>query len=124
MFKENIVDQNRHRQSHQTNLIADPGNLGAIPVNQGSGVVPVTTAAAETRTLAIPKFLGQRLEIICDVYVGDATITVASAINQTGNNTITLGAAAGFIVLVASQLAGVLVWRVAANDGAPCSTVM
>jgi len=124
MFKENIVDQNRHRQSHQTNLIADPGNLGAIPVNQGSGVVPVTTAAAETRTLAIPKFLGQRLEIICDVYaVGDAVITVASAINQAGNNAITLGAAADFIVLVASQLAGVLVWRVAANDGAALSTV-
>lgn len=105
------------------NAISDPGDGVAIPVT-ASGSVAITTAAAETNTMAIPTFVGQQIALIVDVYaVGDRVVTVASAINQTGNNTITLGAAADMIVLTAMQVAGVLVWRVTANDGAALSTV-
>ncbi len=100
--------------------IADPGNAGAISVKE-SGVCALTSAGAETRTLAIPSFIGQRIALICDVYVGAIVITAASAINQTGNTIMTFGAAADAIVLTAMQLAGVLVWRVTANDGVALS---
>lgn len=109
--------------SGMANAISDPGDGNAIPVT-ASGVVAITTAAAETNTMAIPTFVGQQIALIVDVYaVGDRVVTVASAINQTGNNTITLGVAADMIVLTAMQVAGVLVWRVTANDGAALSTV-
>ncbi len=103
--------------------IADPGDAAAIPVT-ASGIVKITTAAAETNTLAIPTFEGQLLALMCEVYaVGDRVVTVASAVNQTGNNTITLGAAQDFIVLIAVAIGATLYWRVYSNDGAGLSTV-
>lgn len=105
-----------------TASIADPGDAGAIPVIR-SGVCPITTAGAETRTLAIPGFIGQRISLICDVYVGDAVVTVAAAFNQTGNNTITLNTAGDFVELEGVQVGGALVWRLVVNDGAALSTV-
>src|SRR3990167_2984764 len=63
----------------------------AIPVTH-SGSFPVTTAAAETNTLADPTFLGQTITIFVDTYaVGDRVITAASRINQAANTIITLG---------------------------------
>lgn len=103
-----------------TAAIADPGDGNAIPVTR-SGVCPVTTAGAETRTLAIPTFIGQRIGIICDVYVGDGVVTVAAAINQAGNTIITLNTAGDFVELEGVQVAGALVWRVVVNDGAALS---
>lgn len=103
-------------------LIADPGDGNAIPVTR-SGQVAITTAGAETRTLAIPTLPGQRLTISMDVDVDDAVITVASAFNQTGNNTITLDTAGDTVELVGVQVAGALVWRVVVNDGASLTTV-
>lgn len=119
LVNQTIIQDN----SVLANAIADPGDGNAIPVT-ASGSIAITTAAAETNTMAIPTFVGQQISLIVDVYaVGDRVITVASAINQTGNNTITLGAAADMIVLTAMQVGGVLVWRVTANDGAALSTV-
>ena len=102
--------------------ITDPGDAGAIPVTK-SGSVAITTAGAETRTLAIPSFVGQRLDISADVYVGDAVITAAAAVNYTGNNTITLEAAGNAISLIGMQVGGALVWRVLQNDGCTLATV-
>lgn len=102
--------------------IADPGASGAIPVTK-SGSVAITTATAETRTLAIPALAGITLALSLDVDGGDCVITVAAAINQTGNNTITLGDAGDTVVLTAIQKAGALVWRVLVNDGCSLTTV-
>lgn len=109
--------------SVRPDVIADPGAAGAIPVDE-SGTCAITTAGAETRTLAIPTFAGQEIAISMDVDgPGDAVITVAQAINQAGNNTITLNDAGDFILLVGVTVGGALRWRVAANDGAVLSTV-
>jgi len=102
--------------------IADPGASGAIPVTK-SGTVALTTTAAQTRTLARPAIAGIELAISLDVDGGDAVITVAAAINQTGNNTITMGDAGDTIVLKAVQVAGALIWRVLVNDGCSLTTV-
>ncbi len=102
--------------------IADPGDAAAIPVTR-SASVPITTTGAETRTLAIPGLAGITISISMDVDGGDCVITVAAAINQTGNNTITMDDAGDTIVLTAVQVASALVWRVASNDGCTLSTV-
>lgn len=105
-----------------SNHIADPGDTGAIGVDK-SGVCPIVTAGAETRTLAIPSFIGQSVMLCLDTDGGDAVITVASAVNQTGNNTLTFADAGDEISLKAISVGGTLAWRVASNDGVALSTV-
>lgn len=105
-----------------THVIADPGNAGAIPVTK-SGSVMMTSAGAETRTLAIPTFKGQRLALVCDTYVGDIVLTVAAPANQAGNNTLTFGAARDCCVLLAITIGGALKWQLIANNGVALSTV-
>lgn len=100
--------------------IADPGSSGAIPVTQ-SGVCNMTSAGAESRSLAIPSFDGQRLILNCDVYVGAITVTCAQALNQTGNTIMTFGAVRDNCELVALRIAGALRWQVAYNDGVALS---
>jgi hypothetical protein len=100
--------------------IADPGNAGAISVKQ-SGVCALTSAGAETRTIAIPAFIGQKISLICDTYVGAIAITAAAAINQTGNTIMTFGAAADACTLTGMTVGGALVWRVTYNDGVALS---
>lgn len=97
----------------------------AIPVT-GNGNLALTIAdAAETNTLAVPTFAGQILAISADTVAGSGSraVTVASAINATGNNTITLDAAGEFIVLYGIKLGATFAWRVLATDGATLSTV-
>ena len=103
-------------------LIADPGDAGAIPVIRSGNCAITTGGAGETRTIAIPSAAGITLNISIDVDGGgDVAITVASAINQAGNTIATFADAGDILVLVAVQVAGALVWRVVANDGATLS---
>lgn len=103
-------------------LIDDPGDAGAIPVTKSFACF-ITTEGAETRTLAIPTFAGQRLVLSMAVDGGDCVITVASAINQTGNNTITMNDAGDYISLEGVKIGANLVWRVLGSDGVVLSTV-
>ena len=102
--------------------IADPGASGAIPVTS-NGVCNITSAGAETRTLAIPTFVGQLLTLCLDTDGGDCVVTVASAVNQTGNNTITLNDAGDSVTLVGRTVGGTRKWVLLSNDGAALSTV-
>lgn len=103
-----------------TDTITDPGNAGAIPVT-ANGVCPMTSAGAETRTLAIPTFIGQELGLIADTFVGNIVITSAQPINQAGNTIMTFGVVNDMIILKAFTIAGALRWRVASNDGVALS---
>lgn len=96
--------------------ITDPGNAGAIPITV-SGRVAIVTAGAETRTLAAPTTIGQRLLIYMKTDGGDAVITCATGINQAGNTTITLNDAGDCIELVAIENGANKRWRVVVNDG-------
>lgn len=98
-------------------VIADPGDAGALPV-AGSGVVGLVSADAETRTLADPSFAGQELTLAFKTDGGDVVVTAATAVNQTGNNTVTFADAGDAVVLQAVPLGDGLVWRVVVNDGA------
>lgn len=97
--------------------IADPGDGGAIPVTK-FGTVAITTAGAETRTLAIPTYAGQQLLLGLNVDGGDCVITSAQSINAAGNTTITLNDAGDFVKLEGITIGGALRWRVIENAGA------
>jgi predicted RecA/RadA family phage recombinase len=105
-----------------TGVIADPGDAGAIPI-AASGHVDLVTQAAETRTLAAPTDVGQLLLISLKTDGGDCVITCATTVNQTGNNTITLGDAGDAILLVAKANGANKRWSVVSNDGCALSTV-
>ena len=105
-----------------TNTIADPGAAGAIPVTD-SGHVDLVSAAAETRTLAAPTNVGQMLLVSLKTDGGNVTITCATTVNQTGNNTIVLGDAGDAILLVAKANGSDKRWSVVSNDGCALSTV-
>jgi len=113
----NSPQVNAPTSSAAGNAIADPGNAGAIPVG-ATGVCNITSAGAETRTLAIPAFIGQVLDLCMDTDGGDVVVTVASAFNQAGNTTITFNDAGDFVRLVGCTIGGTRGWRLAANDGA------
>jgi hypothetical protein len=103
------------------NVIADPGNGGAIPVT-GSGSCAMTTAAAETRTIAAPTFVGQQIMLFVDTYaVGDAVVTSAVAINVANNTIMTFGAASEALTLTGVTAGASLQWQVTHNDGVALS---
>lgn len=102
--------------------IADPGDGGAIPVNF-AGYVNLVTAGAETRTIAAPQFVGQELQLNFITDGGDCVITVATFVNQTGNNTLTFADAGDVLILRAKQSGANLRWTVLHNDGIALSTV-
>lgn len=101
-------------------LVADPGNGGAIAVTS-SGVCELTSVGAETRTLAIPTFVGQELTLHTDTYVGNIVITVASAFNVAANKIITMGAAKHATHLRGVTVGGTRAWALVAKDGASLS---
>lgn len=96
-----------------------------IPVT-GNGDLALTIAEAEeTNALAVPTFAGQEICISADTVAGSGsrTVTVASAVNVDGHNTILFDVAGGFIVLRGIKLGETFAWRVVAIDGATLSTV-
>ena len=95
----------------QPSIIADPGASGAIPV----------TAGSETRTIAIPQRVGQRISFGFKTDGGNCAITAASAVNQTGNTVMTFADAGDHLVLEAIENGAALAWRIVANDGAALS---
>ena len=104
-------------------LIPDPGDAGAIDVSR-SGYCELTTTAAQTRTLADPTFRGQVIDFVFISDGGDCVITAASAVNQTGNNTLTFSDIGEHIRLVGAYNAtDGWEWKVIANDGVALSTV-
>ncbi len=107
-----------------TTAIADPGDGEAIPVtNSGTCPIVTTEAGGETRTLAAPTYAGQVLVLAMKTDGGDCVITAAAAINQTGNNTITMADAGDILVLVGVEVGAAKVWRAVGNDGCALSTV-
>jgi len=103
--------------------VADPGDAGAIPVD-ACGVCPIVTdGGAETRTLDDPTFAGQVLTLAMKTDGGDAVITADSAVNQAGNNTITMDDPGDTVFLVGVEIGAALAWRVVVNDGCTLSTV-
>lgn len=98
--------------------IPDPGNGGAIDVTRSGYCLLETVGGAQTRTLAVPTFIGQRLLLICKTDGGDNVITVASAYDASAHTTITLDDVGDTCELVASMgAAGALKWNLSFTNG-------
>lgn len=100
--------------------LADPGGANAAIGVTRSATVDFTigSAGAETNTLAIPSFEGQRLLLNANtVGTGTRAVTSAQAINQTGNTVMTFAQARDAIGLAAIKVGGALRWTVVFNDG-------
>ena len=113
--------------------IPDPGDGGTIDIRE-SGVVNIVTLDAETRKLPEPLHVGQFILLNMKTDGGDGVVSVyesdlstASAINPTGNNTITFANAGEAILLIGVAVGTAYKWRAWAlkpeTDGPALSTV-
>jgi hypothetical protein len=98
--------------------IPDPGDGVAIPVSTGGSCALTVGAGVETRTLAIPAFIGQEMNMTLEVDGGGTiAVTVAAPFNVAGNTVITFGALAQYTHLKGVNSLGGLVWQLVVNDG-------
>jgi len=102
--------------------ITDPGDAGAIPITV-AGYCPLVTAGAETRTMAAPTYIGQRILLYMKTDGGNCVVTCATTVNETGNNTITFANTGEAFEAVAVEEGSNLRWRATLTDGATLSTV-
>lgn len=97
------------------NPIADPGDSGAINVDNSGVLGLVHTSGSETRTLANPTFLGQEIIVYfdedLDAYGGLIVIDAASNLGG-GDDKLTFDAVGQCVILYAVQIGGSLRWRV------------
>ena len=102
------------------NLMTDPGDGKYIYVNRQFGLLPLQSAAAETRILVAPDRPGVNVSIYCRYYVGAIVVTVYdSAGSVTG--TITFSGNTQWIEIQSVEVTpGVFVWHVVATYG--CTT--
>lgn len=113
-----LVTANDLAQKLLSNQIADPGPSGVIGPTT-SGHVQIVTAAAETRALLDPTFVGQLLLINMKTDGGDCVIVAATPIEAYGTGAIVLDTAGDAVLLVGSINGVALRWRVVENQGVP-----
>ncbi len=97
-------------------IIGDPGDGNAIAVE--TGTCPMTSATAETRTLAIPAFGGQEITLLMEAAVGELVLTVAGTggFNYAGNNTITFNSTGESVSLRSAYSGSAWRWQLVFND--------
>lgn len=108
--------------------VTDPGNAGAIVVQQGVAIqfLRLTSAAgSETRTLANPKGLEPGSKLFINYAVDGGTqvaVTVAAAINSSSNTVMTFADAGDYCELTVREVgADTYRWVITANDGVALS---
>jgi hypothetical protein len=95
--------------------IPDPGDAASIDATF-SGVCALTSAAAETRTLPIPTYIGQWITIILDTDGGDVTLTVTSGYDSGGTTTAIFSTAGQTMEFRGATVGGALRWRLVGNE--------
>ena len=98
-------------------LMNDPGASGTITVDRWGAMVPIVSATAEARTLAVPTKAGLLCTVLLDDDGGDVTLTVTSGYNQTGDTSITLDTAGDFVTFISVKIGANYRWRIVAQEG-------
>lgn len=98
-------------------LMDDPGDAGTITADRDFGVVPITTTAAETATLAQPSKAGLFITVVLDVDGGDLTLTVTGGYNADAATSITFGDAGDFVLFYSIRVGASFYWRVVSHEG-------
>lgn len=89
----------------------DPLDAGTITVDRTPCVCSLTSATAETRTLAIPTKLGAQVLLAMTADGGDITLTVTGGYNEDGNTTFVFSDPGQFVKFEAIDIGGTLTWR-------------
>jgi hypothetical protein len=97
--------------------LSDPGDGGALPVGYFGNCAMTALGGATSRSIAAPSFVGQILCLSVATTGGTITVTASSAINQVGNTVMAFNSPEDSITLIGASVAGLLCWRVLANDG-------
>lgn len=98
-------------------IIPDPGDAGTIDTSR-SGYCELTSAGAETRTLADPTYRGQIIDLVFVSDGGDITITSSSPVNQSGNTSLVTADIGDHLrVMGAYNATDGWEWKVVVNDG-------
>lgn len=95
---------------------ADPGNAGSIVVDRSPCVVRLTSAAAETRTLARPTKVGDEVRLHFYSDGGDITLTVTGNYDEGGTSTMTFTEVGQFAEFVAFWDGTNYFWRLRASS--------
>jgi len=97
--------------------VADPGNGKQIILPEHHhAVCALTSAGAETRTIAVPRFHGQRCTLSCETHAGNIVVNVAGDGNTQGHDEITFTAIGQAVDMVGVKRSGALRWRAAVAD--------
>lgn len=102
-------------------LMVDPGDTGTINMDRWGGVVPVVTAAAETRTLAQPTKAGLQCTVVLDVDVGDLTLTVTGGYNAAAQEDIVFDDAGDWATFASYKSGSSYLWGLVAQQGTDAS---
>jgi len=97
--------------------IPDPGDTNTIRANKQLGVAEITTAAAETRTLAQPTKEGMLCAVVLDTDGGDLTLTVTGGYNADGDTAIVYDDAGDFVMFLSIKVGSSYYWGVVAQRG-------
>jgi predicted small integral membrane protein len=102
---------------------AEPASGTAIEVTKSGQISFATGASGETNTLAVPLRAGIELLFNCRSHGGgDRVITVASAINASGNTIMTFNTTRDNILLRSIKTAAdTYAWQVMVNNGVSLS---
>lgn len=106
--------------SSTTGELMDPGD------EWGACLAMTCGAGGETRKIPAPVTAGERIDLILLSTGGGSVVITAPAsgtVNQTGNNTLTFGAADDACTLESFRTSNGYEWRVTYNDGVALSTV-
>lgn len=98
--------------------INDPGASGTIRVDRNWGVVPLVTAAAETRTLPAPVKAGLEVTLYAKTIVTSCTVTVTGGYNIAASTVLVFNAARQSVTLRAIESGSNIRWTVVGKEGA------
>lgn len=102
----------RRRLHDARKTMPDPGNAGTIVCSHDGVICNLTSAGAETRTLALPTRQGASIKLHMITDAGNITLTVASAHNELGATTFVFSDVGQYIVFESFVTsAGVFFWR-------------
>jgi len=104
-------------EEHCPYVMMDPGDAGTLEPDRQLAIFKITTAAAETRTLAQPTKPGLICAVAMDVDGGDLTLTVTGGYNQAADTSITFGDAGDWVVFYSVEVGTSQYWRVLGSEG-------
>ena len=98
-------------------VLNDPGDAGSIEPTMWGQQCLITTATAETRTLARPAKAGILCSISLDTDGGDLTLTVTGGYNTDADTSITFDDAGDLVVFLSVKTGTTYQWTAIAQEG-------